>query len=313
MGSRRTITSLLLVALMTLATACSDDPQEASDAALATAALHDDAITVGSFEFAESELLAEIYSQALETDGYEVERASGLGPRELGFPALAGGLVEVVPEYSGSALGFASLGGETAESDENVTLRALADTLEGRDIAVLAPAPAQDTNTFVVSRQLAEEEGLETLSDLAAIAPGLTFGGPPECETRPLCLPGLEEVYGIEFGEFVALDAGGPLTKQALADRGVDVALLFTTDPQLGDPALIELRDDRDLQPAENITPLVRVELVERWGDALVERIDSVSALLTTDVLRELNARVSSNDGDLAAVAAAWLDDEGLS
>ena len=142
---------------------------------------------------------------------------------------------------------------------------------------MLAPSPAQDANTFVVTRETAEREHLRTLSDLAAVAPEMTFAGPPECPSRPFCLLGLERVYGLSFREVLALDAGGPLTHQAIASRDVDVALLFTTDPALIDGTLVELEDDRDLQPAENVTPLVRSDVVDHFGPDLVARMDTIS------------------------------------
>ena len=139
----------------------------------------------------------------------------------------------------------------------------------------------------------------------------LTFGGPPECATRPLCLEGLRKVYGIEFEEVVALDAGGPLTHQALDTGIIDVALLFSTDPAIGTGDLVELIDDRALQPAENVTPIVRRTAADRFGARLVATLDAVSARLDTETLRELNARVQDS-GSVRSTAAGWLDAEQL-
>ena len=178
-------------------------------------------------------------------------------------------------------------------------------------IVALEPAPAQDANAVVVTRELADRYDLDEVSDLEAVAPQLTIGGPPECPTRPFCLAGLERVYGLQFENFLPLDAGGPLTHQALTGGHVDVAILFTTDPEIDTPALVVLDDDRRLQPAENVVPLVRAEVVERWGDDLVGLVDGVSARLATEDLRALNARVAAGDSP-AAVAERWLDEEGL-
>ena len=229
-------------------------------------ALGDDAITVGSFDFAESRLLAEIYSQALERDQFPVQRALSLGPREFVAPALSRGLLEVLPEYAGTALQFHSLGSAAPSVDSSATLVALTRALEGSSLRALAPAPAQDANAFVVTPEVAERFGLRTLSDVARVAPQLTLGGPPECPSRPTCLLGLRQVYGLEFKRFVPLDAGGPVSLQALLAGDVDVALLFTTDPAITQKGLVELVDDRHLQPAENITPLVRTEVVDSVG-----------------------------------------------
>jgi osmoprotectant transport system substrate-binding protein len=276
-----------------------------------SSALNDNAITVGSFDFAESEVLAEIYGQALESDGFRVRRAFDLGPRELVAPALTRGLLELVPEYAGTALQFASLGRESPTADVRATRNSLVQTLRERHVTALEPAPAQDANAFVVTRETAARYGLRTLSDVAKFASELTFGGPPECPSRPLCLAGLERVYRLKFKEFVRLDAGGPVTLQALKDRYVDVALLFTTDPAIDRDDLVELADDRDLQPAENVIPLVRTELVERFGPEMVKLVDAVSARLTTAGLSDLNAQIANGKTE-AAVAADWLKAENL-
>jgi osmoprotectant transport system substrate-binding protein len=266
--------------------------------------LNDDAITVASFDFAESELLAEIYSQALESQGLEVRRALRLGPRELVTPALAAGLVELVPEYVGTALQFVSAGEAVPSGATRGTHDALSSALEDRHIVALAAAPAQDANAVVVTPETAQRYDLAAISDLADVASTMSFGGPPECPTRPFCLLGLREVYDLQFETFVGLDVGGPVTRQALARGDIDVALLFTTDPNIDE--YVVLQDDRGLQPAENIVPMVRREAVERWGQELVTTVDAVSAGLTTEALRSLN-REMDGGRRAAEVAAAWL------
>jgi osmoprotectant transport system substrate-binding protein len=305
------VRAILLLALaafsVSLASCSSGSHREA-----APDALHDDAITVGSFDFAESELLAQLYGQALERHGYDVRWALDLGSREFVAPALAAGLVELVPEYEGTAVGFLSLGRTAPGADAGQTHEALVHTLQGRDVTALASAPAQNANTFVVTRATADRYGLRDVSDVAKVAAELTFGGPPECPNRPLCLEGLQKVYGLHFDQVVtSLDAGGPVTRQALEDGYVDVALLFTSDPAIAGDDLVELTDDRRLQPAENVTPLIRNEVIERWGSELVDVVDSVSAALTTEQLRDLNARAEGGKAD--QVAAAWLEEHAIS
>jgi osmoprotectant transport system substrate-binding protein len=291
-----------VVCLATLLSGC----QRASQEQETTTALHDDAITIGSFDFGESELIAEIYALALEDKGFQIERMFGVGPRELVQPALADGLLELVPEYSGTALQFLSLNEGKPASDVDTTHAALTQALTGSPLVAMAPAPAQDANAFVVTRETSQRYGLATISDLQEVAQDLTFGGPPECPTRPFCLLGLEQVYGLTFGHFLPLDAGGPITHQALRDRYVDVALLFTTDPELLSRDFVVLVDDRRLQPAENVTPLVRREVLARWGSAFEEVVDGVSTQMTTRDLRSLNARVAEGM-DPTAVAHKWL------
>lgn len=169
----------------------------------------DDAITVASFNFPESVLLAKICAQALESAGFWVERQLNLGTRELVQPALQRSLVEFVPEYAGSTLEFVA-GAGSASPDERATHRALAQALAARGIAVLAAAPAEDQSGFVVTRTTAGRFGLRTISDLRSVAEEFVFGGPPECLQRPLCLRGLSSTYGLTFDRFVPLDESGP-------------------------------------------------------------------------------------------------------
>ena len=277
-----------------------------------TSAVGDDAITVASFNFAESVILAEIYAQALEGGGFKIDRQLDLGTRELVEPALQRGLVEFVPEYSGSALTFVTKGEAVATADEQTTHRNLVAALEERGIIALAPAPAQNKNGVVATAETAMQFGLTTISDLVPAASQLVLGGPPECPERPLCLLGLESTYGLKFRDFIPLDSGGPFTVQALAQGQVEVGLLFTTDGAIDANGFVLLEDDRLLQPAENVTPVVHKKVVDRFGDEFVRLVDAVSAELTTDDLRELNARVSIEGERARDVAAGWLADHEL-
>jgi osmoprotectant transport system substrate-binding protein len=307
-GSLRPETSRgfrLLAAVTCVATLLSGCQRPSQQSERATA-LGDEAITIGSFDFGESELLAEIYAVALEDKGFKIDRMFGLGPRELVQPALADGLLEFVPEYSGTALQFLSLNESKPASDVDATHDALIRALTGSAVVAMMPAPAQDANAFVVTRETSKRFDLATISDLEVVAPELTFGGPPECPTRPFCLLGLGQVYGLRFGDFLALDAGGPITHQALRDGYVDVALLFTTDPGLISRDLVVLADDRRQQPAENVTPLVRREILDRWGSEFEEIVDGVSMQMTTRDLRALNAQVAEGI-DPSTVAHKWL------
>jgi osmoprotectant transport system substrate-binding protein len=183
-------------------------------------------------------------------------------------------------------------------------------TADGRVVA-LDPAPAQNANAVVVTRDTADRHGLQAISDLRSIDDQLTFGGPPECPTRPFCILGLDAVYGLRFSEFLALDAGGTMTLDALQASHVDVALMFTTDPMLDAGELVALDDDLHLQPAENVTPLINSTALERFGPGLAEALDEVSRRLTTNDLRELNGAVARGSTP-AEAAAGWLAAEGL-
>jgi osmoprotectant transport system substrate-binding protein len=269
-------------------------------------------ITVGSFDFPESVLLAYLYAGALSARGYPVRVLPDLGSRELVEPALMTGLVQLVPEYTGSALEFVSLGRAHATADVAATAAALANAMAPRGIVTARPAAAQDANAIVVTSATASRYRLRTIADLARAAPRLVFGGPPECPERPDCLPGLRRTYGLRFQAFAGLDAGGPLTRQALEAGDIGAALLFTTDPAIRARHLVELADNRDLQPAENVIPVLRRATADRYGAGLLAALDAVSARLSTAALTALNAQVQINDRDPHAVAQSWLRDQGL-
>ena len=278
----------------------------------AAAGRHGAVITVGSFDFPESVLLAEIYGQALAAAKFPVRILPNLGPREVVDPALVDGLVQLVPEYAGSALEFFSLGRLSATSNAAAANKALAASVAGRGLVAARPAPAQDANAIVVTAATAARYRLRSIADLARVAPRLMFGGPPECPGRAYCLPGLKRVYGLRFKAFTPLDAGGPLTLQALEAGYIGAALLFTTDPDIPARHLVVLADDRGLQPAENITPLLCRNVIARYGPHLAAVLNKVSALLDTGTLRVLDARVELAGQHPRLVAASWLRAHGL-
>jgi osmoprotectant transport system substrate-binding protein len=290
----------ILVALL-VAPACEPAPDPV------TTVLDDDAITIGSFNFPESVLLAELYALALGRAGFNVNRELDLGPREFVAPAVIRGLVELVPEYSGSALEFLE---GSASPDPGATHEALADALEERGLAALDPAPAEDRNGFVMTAATAQDLDVRTLSELVPFSPDLTFGGPPECPSRPLCLLGLERAYGMQFGAFVPLDEGGPLTVAALRSGEVDVALLFTSAGAIETNGFVLLEDDGQLQPAENVTPVIRSEVLERFGVEVADVLNAMSARLTTSDLRRMNAAVTAGASP-RSVATTWLREHG--
>ena len=267
-----------------------------------------DSIVVGSFDFTESRILAHIYALALREKGLQVDLETDVGPREVLSPALEQGLIDIVPEYLGTALQFMSIGRSDPTPDTAAAHASLKEELAPRGLEVLTPAPAQDQNGFVVRPSTAEEYDLENISDLEPVAKTLRFGGPPECPTRPFCLQGLEQTYDLDFESFVALDTGGLVTVTALEQEQVDVALLFTTDPHIASGDFILLEDDRRLQPAENIAPIVRSDVVERYGRRVVTALNSVSAQLTTADLSDLNAAVDLDGRTPDDVAREWFE-----
>lgn len=271
-----------------------------------------DGVIVAAFGFSESHILAELYAQAMEARGIPVQRALDLASREVVEPALEQGVVDFVPEYSGTALEFLNRAAGQATSDPEATYRLLSEAFAARGVTALTPAPAQDQNAVAVTRATAERLGLRTVSDLRPVAPALVFGAPPECPERRFCLAGLTAVYGLSFKEFRPLDAGGPLTVGALEGDEIDVGLLFTTSPAVATSDLVLLADDRGLQPAENVVPVVRTPVLERHGDALRRAADEVSRVLTTQELIGLNRRVDVEGAAPAEAAREWLVRHGL-
>jgi osmoprotectant transport system substrate-binding protein len=296
---RRSLTLVAtIVAAGALAAGCIGSvPTARRDAAPGT-------IVVGvSGAFAENRIVAEMYAQVLERAGYTVERQLDLRSREVSQSALESGQIDVKPEYLSSLLLFLDPNAQASSNAASVAGQ-VSELLGPRGITVLTPSPAQDTNEFVANRRTAEEYDLTTMSSLAAVADRLTLGAPPECPLRPFCMPGLRDVYGIVFWDFAPLDAGGPQTVAALKSDEVQVGLMFSTDPSIEANGFVPLIDDKRLQDAENITPVIRTEKV---NDEVRGLLDSVSARLSTDRMTELVGEVLIDGRDVAAVAREFL------
>lgn len=269
------------------------------------------AIRVSAFDFgSESLILGEIYAQQLEAHGFAVDRSrlDPGEPREVLKPALENGEADLVAEYVGTLLRF--LGGEpTSDGDENQ--RAAAELFAESGVTVLPASPeAENVNALVITQGLSEELGLTDVSDLAGHAHDLTLGGPPECPEREFCLIGLREVYGIEFGEFVPLSFDERVA--ALSNGEVDVAVLFSTDSVIFTNEWVVLEDDRGLQPAEHIAPVIRTALLEEYGRELEDALNAVTEKLTTESLAEMNAEFQVDGHTAPEIARVWLVENDL-
>jgi osmoprotectant transport system substrate-binding protein len=266
-------------------------------------------IVVGvSGAFPENQLVAEMYAQVLEHAGYPVERAFDLRSREVSQSALESGQIDLKPEYLSSLLLFLDSTAQASNDPTDVATQ-VEERLGAKGITVLTPSAAQDTNRFVANAKTAEAFNLTTLSSLAPVADRLTIGAPPECPLRPFCLTGLRDVYGILFEDFEPLDAGGPLTVEALKSDEVQIALMFSTDPSIEANGFIPLIDDKHLQDAENITPVIRTETL---NDEVRRLLDAVSARLSSETVTELVGKVVIDGQDVTAVAGAFLSANGL-
>lgn len=289
--------------------AASDEEEADDDAETDEADVPDDGptINVASFNFPESSILAEIYGQTLEDAGYPVEYQLDLGSRELIFPELQDGELDLLPEYLGSSLivGF----DEDAPEDVDSGVETLGERFAEHDITVLDASEAQNVNVFVTTAEFADEHGLETVSDLAD-AGDIVFSGAPECEDRETCYAGLTDTYGLDNVEFEAVqEASARLA--GLQSGETQLTAMFSTDAPLTSDELVVLEDDEGINPPENIVPVLRDEILDAYGDDLRARIDEVSGMLTVEDLQAMNQQASEG---LAPdeIAAEWLADNGL-
>lgn len=261
-------------------------------------------IVVGvSGAFTENQIVAEMYAQVLEHAGFTVERQLDLRSREISQNALESGRIDLKPEYLSSLLLFVDPNAEASNDPGDVVGR-LRSLLEPRGITLLMPSPAQDTNQFVANAETAERFDLTTMTSLARVANQLTLGAPPECPQRPFCLAGLKSAYGILFDDFEPLDVGGPQTVAALKSNEVQIGLLFSTDPSIEANGFTPLVDDRHLQNAENLTPVIRSD---KLNPEVRQALDEVSARLSSDDVTTLVGRVAIEGEDIASVARAFL------
>ncbi len=301
------LAGLALAVGLTVAACGSDSSEESAGSA-----------TVGSADFGEARIIAEMYAQVLEADGYEVTRKLGVGSREVYIKAMENGEIDLVPEYLGTLTEFFNTqvnGSDAAEtaplasSDPDQTMDNLQPLAQQQGFTVTSYSAAVDQNAFAVTRETAEANDFVNTSDLASANGTLVLGGPPECPERPFCLPGLEDVYGLTFKEFRPLDAGGPNTKGALVDGTIDVGLVFSSDGAVVANDFVILVDDKRLQKADNIVGLARTDSAD---ETVLAAMDSVNQVLTTEDLQELNKRFDVDKESADALAEEYLTDKNL-
>jgi osmoprotectant transport system substrate-binding protein len=249
-----------------------------------------------------------MYAAVLEKAGVKVDTRLNLGAREVVFPALEKGDIDLLPEYNGSVLSFLDPKATQTTSEEVNT--ALAPLLDAKGLVALDESPAEDKDGWAVTKETADKYGLAKISDLKGKAGQLVVGGPPELKTRPAGLPGLKSVYGIEdFKEFKALDAGGPLTTSALNKGDIDVGRVFTTQGAIAANNWVLLEEDKPLEPAQNIVPIGRKDAMT---DQVKQALNAISAKITTEELTKLNKLVDVDKEDPEKVANDWLTQQGL-
>ena len=303
----RLMASLAIAGMVALVLGLTSNPAQAAPSAQDKAT-----IRVGSANFPEQLVLGELYAQILEANGYKIERRLNLGPREIVYPALESGQIDLYPEYLATMLAYVTKNQQFGTSDPMATATSLSEALAPNGITLLDAAPAIDTNALVVTRATAQRLNLAATSDLVPYMDQLTLGGPPTCPDRPFCMIGFRDVYGLNFKDFKALDTGGPITVAALEAGQIDVALLFSSDAAIAARDFVTLEDDKHLQLADNIAPVIRTDALNSAPDEIRALTNSVSMILTTDELIGLNRMVGIDRMDPKDAANSWLKAKGL-
>jgi len=270
-------------------------------------------VKIGSDGFYEAKVMAEIYGQALEANGYKVDRTGiGIGARKVSAPALESGQFDLKPEYIGSGLAFYTPGKQTGDPKNNQTQ--LQAVLKPKGITVLDYSPAADQNAFVVRKATADQYKLVKMSDLTPVAAQLKFGVATDCPTNPVCGAALKTAYGIDVTNATKLAACDTPMAQALLGKTIDVGELCSTQPDIAVNGWVVLQDDKQTQPADNLAPLVRDDLLAKLADkaAFQKILNDVSAKMDTATLTDLNKQIAVDKKDIAAVATAWLKTNGF-
>ena len=271
-------------------------------------------VKIGSDGFYESKLMAEIYGQALEAKGYTVDRTGiGLGTRKVTAAALESGQFDLKPEYVGSGLAYYDATKTTGDPAANASALQAILTGKGGGITVLDYSPAADQNAFVVTQATATANSLTKMSDLAAVQTKLKFGVATDCATNPVCAAAIKTAYGVDLSGALPLAACDQPMVDALKAGTISVGELCSTQPDIVQNGWVVLADDKHTQPADNIAPLVRNDLLAKVDKPSFEKIlNDVSAKMNTADLTKLNAEYVFDKKDVATIAKEWLHTNGF-
>ena len=298
---RTTVALSALAVLATAATACGS-----SDSALGGGEASQDNVVVGSANFPENELLAEIYAGGLTAAGVNVTTKLNIGEREVYLQALQNKEISVIPDYTGNLL---------LQYDKTATAASAGDvygalqTALPTDLKVLDYSAAEDKDSLTVTQAIAQQYNLKSIEDLTPVCDQLVVGGSPVFETRQAGVVGIKDKYGCTFKSFQSLDTGGPLTVQALKDNSIQVADLYTTDSSIPDNNFTVLADPKNVFPAQNVVPLYKDGTL---SDAAKTKLNDISKALDTTTLTALLRQVSVDNQPAQTVAAQFLKDKGL-
>jgi len=270
-------------------------------------------VSVGSADFWEAAVTAEMYAQALEAKGYTVERHLEIGERPAVHAAFDADEINLIPEYlgglSGQGLGIEELSSDPQEAWDNMQ-----DALANKGWVSFDFSPGTDADGFAVRQETADEFGLETMSDVAEVADQLVWGVAEGCPTNPVCGPGLKDTYGIDLAtlQVESLPPCSTDIATSLNDSAIDVAQVCTTQPEIGSMNLVLLTDDKHLQPAQNLVPIASKDLADAGGAELADTLNAITAKLTTEALTQLGVSIVVNHEEIADVARQFLQDNSL-
>lgn len=306
---RSALAAVLAFGLTASLAACGgDDADDADDQTIE--AIDGPTIRIAPQDFAEAKTLTEVYAQYLEAQGFKVDLQAPNGFRDSVYPDLEADDLDLIIDYTGSAAGFLDPDAPKS-SDPDESFAALQAALTERDLIAYDYAEAEDANALVVLKSFATEHGLTKISDLAKLGT-VTLGGAEDCRERTDCLLGYQDPakYGLSI-EFKALEYGPALT-EGLSAGAIQAAQYQTTAPQLASGDFVALEDDKGILSADNIVPVLRIELDDAYGDRLREAIDTITELLTTEDLIAWNVRTDINKDEPDDVAEDWLESKGL-
>jgi osmoprotectant transport system substrate-binding protein len=298
----KTLAALALSSILLLS-ACSSGAQPAAGGD-ATGA-NETPIVVGSQDYYSSEIIAEIYAQALESKGFTVDRQFRIGQREVYIPEIESGSIDLFPEYTGPLLQY-WVPDTTARLADEVYAELAESTPAG--LRVLGQSSATDQNAYTVTREFAGQWDLKTIADLIDVTVPLTLGGNSEGQTRPDGPVGMKNLYGVELDFTPIEDGGGPLTVKALRDGNINLAIIYSADPSLARNGLVALGDTKGLLLASHVVPLAS----ENLDDAAAELINRISATMDAGELLALNSRSVGEELPAEIIARDWLAEKGL-
>jgi osmoprotectant transport system substrate-binding protein len=300
-GRLALVSAVAVGAVVALAGCASGDPLDDGNSSEGS-----ETIVIGSQDYYSNEIIAEIYAQALENGGITVDRQFRIGQREAYLSEIESGDIDVFPEYTGSLLQALDADAPGGTSDEVYTALEAA-MPEG--LRVLDRADASDQNSWTVTQAFADTYGLTDIASLTSVTEPITVGGNSELETRPYGPTALKEKYGIEIAGFTPVeDSGGPLTVKALVDNKIQLANIYTADPNIESNNLVALDDPDNLFFPDNVVPVVS----DKVDDAAAEILNEVSAALDTDTLVALNAQSVNDEAAADTIANEWLTEQGL-